>query len=187
MLISVWNYGEFRKICLLYFARSSHIFAETPCSFCQHLRIALRRQFPRIIDSREENFLFGSANGFGTRVKGRRSMRLLISIGAILALAASAAAQDLSCSQRYCKKMSNCQEAVWRFDHCGASQLDRDHDGLPCENVCRTADDVSQARKANAATLPDPSVHGLDTAAGREDDGAGNTSAQTQDGAAGAP
>ena len=91
-------------------------------------------------------------------------MRFLIAVGTVMAFSTVSAAQDLSCTDRYCKDMTSCQEAVWRFDHCGASKLDRDSDGLPCENLCKTADTVSRARKANAAALPDPPVQEPSTA-----------------------
>ncbi|MDQ0394836.1 hypothetical protein [Labrys monachus] len=103
-------------------------------------------------------------------------MRLLIGIGASIALTFSAAAQDLSCTQRGCKQMGNCREAVWRFDYCSASNLDRDNDGLPGENLCRTADDVSQARAANAAARPELPIDGSGTGAGGENAGADNGS-----------
>ncbi|WP_182787868.1 excalibur calcium-binding domain-containing protein [Aeromonas media] len=43
-----------------------------------------------------------------------------------------------SCSTvaRYCKDMSSCEEAEFALEQCGHSKLDRDKDGIPCENVC---------------------------------------------------
>ncbi|WP_429124992.1 excalibur calcium-binding domain-containing protein [Aeromonas allosaccharophila] len=43
-----------------------------------------------------------------------------------------------SCSTvaRYCKDMSSCEEAEFALEQCGRSKLDRDKDGIPCENVC---------------------------------------------------
>jgi len=38
--------------------------------------------------------------------------------------------------KRYCKQMRNCREACYYFLKCGLSKLDRDKDGIPCENVC---------------------------------------------------
>ena len=35
-----------------------------------------------------------------------------------------------------CKEMSSCQEARFYLEQCGRSKLDRDGDGIPCENVC---------------------------------------------------
>lgn len=91
-------------------------------------------------------------------------MRCLIAVGIAITVSTVSAAQDLSCTERYCKDMASCQEAVWRFDHCGASKLDRDSDGLPCENLCKTDDAVSRARKANAAARPDLPVEEPNTA-----------------------
>lgn len=43
-----------------------------------------------------------------------------------------------SCSdgKKYCKEMSSCAEARFYLEQCGISRLDRDKDGIPCENVC---------------------------------------------------
>lgn len=36
----------------------------------------------------------------------------------------------------YCKEMSSCEEAKFYLNQCGIGKLDRDSDGIPCENVC---------------------------------------------------
>ncbi|WP_204230882.1 excalibur calcium-binding domain-containing protein [Aeromonas salmonicida] len=36
----------------------------------------------------------------------------------------------------YCKDMGSCEEAEFALEQCGRSRLDRDKDGIPCENVC---------------------------------------------------
>ncbi|MFU2127810.1 excalibur calcium-binding domain-containing protein [Gallibacterium anatis] len=36
----------------------------------------------------------------------------------------------------YCKQMQSCEQARFYLNQCGAGQLDRDNDGVPCENVC---------------------------------------------------
>ena len=36
-----------------------------------------------------------------------------------------------------CSQMSNCEEARFYLNNCGLSRLDRDHDGNPCESLCR--------------------------------------------------
>lgn len=42
------------------------------------------------------------------------------------------------CSKRaFCKNMVNCEEAKHYLNDCGATRLDRDHDGIPCEAICR--------------------------------------------------
>lgn len=37
----------------------------------------------------------------------------------------------------YCKSLSSCEEAVFKLNECGLTRLDRDGDGVPCENLCR--------------------------------------------------
>jgi endonuclease YncB( thermonuclease family) len=36
-----------------------------------------------------------------------------------------------------CGEMSNCAEAKFYLNECGVGRLDRDHDGVPCEAICR--------------------------------------------------
>lgn len=36
-----------------------------------------------------------------------------------------------------CKEMSSCAEARFYLNECGVSRLDRDHDGIPCESLCK--------------------------------------------------
>ena len=38
--------------------------------------------------------------------------------------------------KRTCGQMSNCAEARHYLADCGGTQLDRDHDGIPCESIC---------------------------------------------------
>lgn len=42
-----------------------------------------------------------------------------------------------SCVRKTCKAISTCQEAYHQLNVCGNSGLDRDNDGVPCENICR--------------------------------------------------
>lgn len=51
---------------------------------------------------------------------------------------AAQSTQKFSCSTvaRYCKDMGSCEEAEFALEQCGMSKLDRDKDGIPCENVC---------------------------------------------------
>ena len=46
--------------------------------------------------------------------------------------------QGFSCStvSRTCSQMSSCEEAEFALEQCGRAKLDRDKDGIPCENVC---------------------------------------------------
>ncbi|MEN5275736.1 thermonuclease family protein [Brucella sp. TWI432] len=45
-----------------------------------------------------------------------------------------------------CKAARSCKEAVIMWCN-GYSQADRDGDGIPCENVCRTLDEVEQIKE----------------------------------------
>ncbi|RFC33240.1 MAG: Endonuclease YncB, thermonuclease family [Candidatus Nitrotoga sp. SPKER] len=48
-------------------------------------------------------------------------------------------AQNDSCgSKRYCSQMSSCNEANFYLSQCNVKTLDRDNDGVPCENLCST-------------------------------------------------
>lgn len=40
-------------------------------------------------------------------------------------------------SCRYCSEIKSCAEAYFLLNQCGCSSLDRDKDGIPCENLCR--------------------------------------------------
>ena len=55
-----------------------------------------------------------------------------------LAKSKKADAEQFSCEDtKYCKEMRSCAEAKYHLNECGESRLDRDGDGVPCENVCR--------------------------------------------------
>lgn len=46
--------------------------------------------------------------------------------------------ESLQCGgKRYCSQMTSCAEARFYLNTCGLKKLDRDGDGIPCENVCR--------------------------------------------------
>jgi endonuclease YncB( thermonuclease family) len=50
----------------------------------------------------------------------------------------SAAGADLRCGTRqYCSQMDSCEEARFFLQQCGVTTLDGDHDGTPCELLCR--------------------------------------------------
>lgn len=51
---------------------------------------------------------------------------------------AEAAPSGFSCDSipRYCKEMDSCEQAMFALKQCGRHKLDRDNDGIPCENVC---------------------------------------------------
>jgi endonuclease YncB( thermonuclease family) len=45
---------------------------------------------------------------------------------------------DMECGKkRRCSQMATCDEARFYFARCGISSLDGNHDGQPCENLCR--------------------------------------------------
>lgn len=55
-----------------------------------------------------------------------------------LAKSKKANAEQFSCEDtKYCKEMRSCAEAKFHLNECGESRLDRDGDGVPCENVCK--------------------------------------------------
>lgn len=55
-----------------------------------------------------------------------------------LAKSKKANAEQFSCEDtKYCKEMRSCAEAKFHLNECGEGRLDRDGDGVPCENVCR--------------------------------------------------
>lgn len=46
--------------------------------------------------------------------------------------------ERFSCEgKRTCKQMSSCDEAMFYLNECGLAKLDRDHDGVPCESICK--------------------------------------------------
>ena len=40
-------------------------------------------------------------------------------------------------AKRYCREMTSCEEALGHLRQCGITSLDGDHDGMPCEQICR--------------------------------------------------
>ena len=50
----------------------------------------------------------------------------------------SATTSSFTCSgKRYCREMSSCEEAKLYLTQCGVRSLDGNHDGVPCETLCR--------------------------------------------------
>ncbi|MBI1418049.1 MAG: hypothetical protein GC146_12580 [Limimaricola sp.] len=47
-------------------------------------------------------------------------------------------ARAFSCARKTCTQMQSCEEACYHLIVCGESARDGDHDGIPCENLCRT-------------------------------------------------
>lgn len=49
-----------------------------------------------------------------------------------------AAAPEFSCTGKHtCGEMLSCEEATFYLLSCGVKSLDRDHDGVPCNSLCR--------------------------------------------------
>lgn len=64
--------------------------------------------------------------------RGARPSRPLVA-----SLAASASPGGMTCgTKRYCKQMTSCAEARFHLKVCGVTNLDRDADGEPCEQLC---------------------------------------------------
>lgn len=51
-----------------------------------------------------------------------------------------------ACTKSYCKDMRTCAEAYHHFSACGMANLDRDNDGIPCEDACGKTIGAMQAR-----------------------------------------
>jgi endonuclease YncB( thermonuclease family) len=50
----------------------------------------------------------------------------------------SSAAGTFTCgAKRYCREMTTCAEARFYWSQCGLTRFDGDHDGIPCERLCR--------------------------------------------------
>ena len=45
--------------------------------------------------------------------------------------------KELCKKKKYCKNMSSCEEAKFYLEVCKYTSLDKDGDGIPCENVCK--------------------------------------------------
>jgi len=55
---------------------------------------------------------------------------------ALTSLAASAPSAMACGAKRYCREMSSCAEAAFYLRQCGLTRLDRDGDGVACEDLC---------------------------------------------------
>lgn len=40
-------------------------------------------------------------------------------------------------AKKYCREMISCEEAKFHMNKCGLKTLDGDHDGLPCNKLCK--------------------------------------------------
>jgi len=67
-------------------------------------------------------------------------MKQFIILLAVLTAAGTAQAQG---SHRTCKQVDSCEEAVEIWCN-GYRRADADHDGIPCENICRSRAQVEE-------------------------------------------
>lgn len=45
---------------------------------------------------------------------------------------------DFSCTgKQSCRQMISCEEAIFYLEHCGLLSIDGNHDGIPCNKLCR--------------------------------------------------
>ena len=52
--------------------------------------------------------------------------------------ASAATSGGFTCAgKRYCREMTSCEEAKFYLTQCGVGSLDGNHDGVPCETLCR--------------------------------------------------
>ncbi len=59
----------------------------------------------------------------------------------------SAQATETQMAARTCKQVSSCEEAVILWCN-GYRRADADNDGIPCENVCSTQQQVNEIRRS---------------------------------------
>ena len=52
-------------------------------------------------------------------------------------LSSSSSSNSVCGSKRTCSQMTSCEEAKFYLLQCGVKSLDRNQDGVPCENLCR--------------------------------------------------
>ncbi|PJG82140.1 cold-shock protein [Caviibacterium pharyngocola] len=65
--------------------------------------------------------------------------KIILFITALSLALPVSAKQKYSCDDPipYCKNMESCEQAKFYLNQCGESRLDRDGDGVPCENICK--------------------------------------------------
>ncbi|HGO5816249.1 TPA: excalibur calcium-binding domain-containing protein [Mannheimia haemolytica] len=63
-------------------------------------------------------------------------MKIITSILSLLLFSPIAFAFSCNDPIPYCKEMQSCEQARYYLNQCNAGKLDRDNDGIPCENVC---------------------------------------------------
>lgn len=87
------------------------------------------------------------------------SKHLKVVILVVLGLFSISANAQYDCDRgKYCKEMSSCDEAYYKLQVCGIERLDRDGDGVPCENVCGKGG--KKAKKATTKKATSKKVKG---------------------------
>ncbi|MDH4414545.1 MAG: excalibur calcium-binding domain-containing protein [Rhizobium sp.] len=71
---------------------------------------------------------------------------LLLLLSALAQPAAKAETNGKEVAARTCQQVSSCEEAVILWCN-GYRRADRDNDGIPCENVCSTREQVNEIRR----------------------------------------
>ena len=72
----------------------------------------------------------------------------------ILLGSANGSARAFDCARKYCKRMSSCAEAHHKYSVCNYKSLDRDKDGIPCENLCGDSLTIYKKRLRAGEVLP---------------------------------
>ena len=70
-------------------------------------------------------------------------LSVLLAGSMMITLAASSGTQAASCKKDY----STCEQVVRTWCDGGHPGADRDGDGIPCENMCRTKSEVDEIRR----------------------------------------
>lgn len=63
--------------------------------------------------------------------------KVLFCVGLISIFVINSYAEVDCGNPKKCKEMKTCQEAKEYYKKCNLKKLDRDRDGIPCENVCK--------------------------------------------------
>ena len=91
-------------------------------------------------------------NRFCTRMlihqmfRRRLAFLLVMLLSAPMVCANGAQAAGTEFAARTCKQVTSCEEAVILWCN-GYSRADGDNDGIPCENVCSTREQVNEIRR----------------------------------------
>ncbi|MBF0786217.1 excalibur calcium-binding domain-containing protein [Muribacter muris] len=67
--------------------------------------------------------------------------------------AGSAWAYSCDTPAPYCKAMASCEQARFYLNQCGVHRLDRDNDGIPCENVCGKSGKKTKSAKTTKSKV----------------------------------